>query len=375
MSALPTIASGVELSKFPEHEFAEFRRLVTPSCSSVASSGRDFAEPAQTLVFLDWDDTLFPCSELFARRGLSRRAASWPLTRFPAGLDDELEEWRRAVEDFLTTVCTISDRCVIVTNSKPPWVEVCVRQFAPNLRKFFDRKCERSNPSSRRPLVAYAGEVFRETRAAAAAASRPRPPECSCSCSSFSSMARYFCQKGLEADPTIEDEDFSSRSAELTAAKRETMRMEAHTFYSRYPGQTWKNIVSLGDMHYEHDAVKALAKNRIPAQSRERLRIKSMVTLASPSLGELTTQLRLWQLLFPVVARFDGDLDLHVGNSLWPLKELSHALQMPHLLSIASAAPWASRRGEAEHESCEEAATSEIDAALDELAVALQYSS
>lgn len=39
------------------------RQLSPCSVLSAASSGRLYAEPAQTLIFLDWDDTIFPFSE------------------------------------------------------------------------------------------------------------------------------------------------------------------------------------------------------------------------------------------------------------------------------------------------------------------------
>ena len=96
------------------------------SVLSVASSGRQFAEPQQTLLFLDWDDTMFPCTELFHKRGLPRRSKDW--TTPDPELLAELEPWRRAVKEFLGRACAISDRCVIVTNSRKPWVLHSVTQ-------------------------------------------------------------------------------------------------------------------------------------------------------------------------------------------------------------------------------------------------------
>lgn len=34
---------------------------------------------------------------------------------------------------------------------------------------------------------------------------------------------------------------------ECTLAKYNAMKQEATAFYARYPGQSWKNIVSIGD--------------------------------------------------------------------------------------------------------------------------------
>ena len=55
-----------------------WRRQLSPcSVFSAASSGRLYAEPAQTLIFLDWDDTIFPCTEIFTTRNYTRRSREW----------------------------------------------------------------------------------------------------------------------------------------------------------------------------------------------------------------------------------------------------------------------------------------------------------
>lgn len=53
------------------------RQLSPCSVLSAASSGRLYAEPAQTLIFLDWDDTIFPCTEIFQKRHYSRKTREW----------------------------------------------------------------------------------------------------------------------------------------------------------------------------------------------------------------------------------------------------------------------------------------------------------
>ena len=59
---------------------AGWHRQSSPcSVLSVASSGHLYAEPGQTLIFLDWDDTLFPCHEIFNKRQYSKRTREWML--------------------------------------------------------------------------------------------------------------------------------------------------------------------------------------------------------------------------------------------------------------------------------------------------------
>lgn len=45
----------------------------------------------------------------------------WIQWRLPVELEEDLSEWRDAAAEFLRAACGVSDRCVIVTNSKPPW--------------------------------------------------------------------------------------------------------------------------------------------------------------------------------------------------------------------------------------------------------------
>jgi len=300
-------------------------RMATPN--SVASSAWQYAEPTQTLFFLDWDDTLFPCTELFERWALPRRpgvrrggsaaksgkavARQTSQEQVPAELERDLERWREAVEEYLSVVCALSDRCVVVTNSSPPWVESCIERFAPNLRRFF-------SGGARGVRVVYAGEALRQARASQASMA-------CCCCPQW----WHTVQEALSPIPTSED-----RRVELTSAKLSAMRREAIIFYSRYPGQTWKNIISLGDMKYERDAVQELSATRV-SPARERLRTKAMVLPGAPTLEELTLWLRLFRVLLPVLARFDGNVDLDLHCAADPLQKLAKALGLPSLSHVS----------------------------------------
>lgn len=311
-----------DLWRRPSDPAEETRRRVGSPGGSVASSAWMFSEPTQTLIFLDWDDTLFPCTELFERWGLPRRSSVSEV--LPEELERDLAKWRVAVQDYLSMVCSLSDRCVIVTNSTAPWVELCVDRFAPNLKPIF------SAPSG--PSVAYAGEYLRRARAAQAGS------VASCCCPAM----RMKLQDALQGARGYEE-----RRAEMTSAKLQAMRHEATAFYSRYPGQTWKNIISLGDMKYERDALQELSASRVaaavmrvvgnnglPKVRRELLRTKACMLPGACSLGELTVWLRLFRMLLPALARFDGDLDLDLHTVSDPLPLLAKALGLPQLAHV-----------------------------------------
>jgi len=313
--ALSFPSPTLRLPKLPPPKVAAGGAFLPPFSPphSVASSGLLYAEPTQTLVFLDWDDTLFACTELFERWGLDRRldgTASADDDALPQEVERELEKWRVALEDYLSMVCALSDRCVIVTNSSPQWVENCVSRFAPNLLPFFDG-------TRRGPRVAYAGELLKKVRLA--------QDSSGCCCP----VLWHHLKHALAPMPTPEE-----RMAELTQAKLLAMRGEANSFYSRYPGQTWKNVISIGDMRYERDAVQELSATRVPAVTRERLRTKAIVVPVQPSLSQLTVWLRTMQVLLPAFVRFDGDIDVDLSHTKEPMRALADGLQLPSLAAI-----------------------------------------
>lgn len=247
----------------------------------MASSQQRFAEPGQTLIFFDWDDTLFPTSALFERWNLPKRAGRWPRV-LPPALERELQPWRDAVYQYLSVAAGLSDRCVIITNATSPWVESCISHFAPLLKPLLER--------SSALRVVYAGDVFRSR------------------------------------GDTLENIDAGA----LTKAKLAAMQQEAEAFYSRYPAQTWKNVLSLGDMRYEREAVHQLATQRLSSH-RERLRTKALLLPTKPSLSEITLRLRFSRLLLPAYIHFDGCFDLDLRSAADPLQEIANALGIPQL--------------------------------------------
>jgi len=315
--ASPAHGTSEALEDAGNQNIPSWSRQQSPcSVLSVASSGRLFAEPQQTLLFLDWDDTMFPCTELFYKRGLPKRSKDW--TPPDPELLAALEPWQRAVKEFLGRACAVSDRCVILTNSRKPWVTSCLGQFAPELKSAFE--------GSDGPIIVYAPEVLKEKmkqesdKNACWECFKPYLNTC------CGGLAQF-----LENEMSLMRERVPQPFFDCTQAKLTAMKREAAEFYSQYPGQTWKNIISLGDMFYEHEAVKTLQATRVPQEPRERLRTKSFVLCPEPSLAALTLQLRVWSLLLPLCARFDGDVDLDLGRSPVPFEDLAAAFNLPQL--------------------------------------------
>jgi len=263
-------------------------RLRAGSQMSLATSNGLYGEPQQTLIFLDWDDTVFPTYALFRKWKLPTQSSLWPSLNMTDELNTDLQIWRDALYHYLLTVCSLSKRVVIVTNARRPWVDDCMEYFAPNVKPLFEQEHGLH--------VVYARE-------------------------SISSR--------LQKDSSLSPEELDML---LTKAKYVAMRKEARAFYSQYPDQTWKNIISVGDAVYEHDAVQDVAFRR-NGPARERLRLKATTTPANPSLKQLTSRLKFELILFPAYVYHDGDIDLNM-NTPERLQALANALDMPEMTDV-----------------------------------------
>ncbi|CAE8580986.1 unnamed protein product [Polarella glacialis] len=214
-----------------------------------------------------------------------------------------LKDWQSALFQYLTTATALSSQVVIVTNSRRPWVNACVNTFAPACKKFFATGA----PGSIK--VVYAKDMAGHKQGKGNVAS-----------------------KGWDVKLPVpaSQREFAD---DLTAAKFHAMQREAKAFYSSYEFQSWKNIISVGDMLYEHNAVFELARlRRVERGSREQLRVKSLLLPDAPRISELTLHMCFSKLMLPVYVRFDGDLDLNLQDSADPLLLISQALNLPEVM-------------------------------------------
>eukprot|EP00931_Biecheleriopsis_adriatica_P081381 TRINITY_DN54709_c0_g1_i1.p1 TRINITY_DN54709_c0_g1~~TRINITY_DN54709_c0_g1_i1.p1 ORF type:complete len:439 (-),score=64.83 TRINITY_DN54709_c0_g1_i1:87-1403(-) len=341
---------------------------VPSTCKSVKSqisllSADRYAEPGQTLIFFDWDDTLFPTYEIFkcwklqlngpdeqdanfasgrtskatsgrsrfakccaactrALRCCSRKAKVKPFADAQRQgdiegeqssevshkeMEDLIRAWATSLKEYLDVACSLSDRVVVVTNAKGTWVEECIETFAPQILSYVVHgTAGGQGPGRGKVKLVYAREFLEQLEQKGRFVSQPQGK-------SGKSGRR-------------------NRTEEMTQAKFHAMRYEARAFYKSYPGQSWKNIISIGDMIYEHDAVQELGLARRET-SEDTLRIKSLLIPASPSITELTLRLRFSRWMLPIYVQFDGDLQLNLADDdSDPLQVLADALGLPELL-------------------------------------------
>jgi hypothetical protein len=266
-----------------------------------------FTEPAQTMIVFDWDDTLFPTTDLIQSIGVRPdRAEEEPLKGLAPEVTLAITQWEEALYEYLSLACSLSDRCVIITNSRRPWVEDCVNKFAPRLKPLFERVTSG-------PKVVYANERLRRTKTLRSQCQDLRPV--------------------LHRDHDLQRLTDAERMQELTMAKYEAMKSEAQEFYSLYTGQSWKNILSIGDMSYEHDALQELSFKR-SGPSHERLRTKAIILPTEPTISELTLRLSFSRVMLCAYVHFDGDFDIDLTTAREPLQAIADALHLPVLAQL-----------------------------------------
>eukprot|EP00931_Biecheleriopsis_adriatica_P112185 TRINITY_DN8674_c0_g1_i1.p1 TRINITY_DN8674_c0_g1~~TRINITY_DN8674_c0_g1_i1.p1 ORF type:complete len:379 (+),score=67.88 TRINITY_DN8674_c0_g1_i1:30-1139(+) len=251
----------------------------------------------QSIIFFDWDETLFPTTELMERWGQSWDDPNLQLSPHQHRL---LDDWRDALREYITEARRLSGKVVIVTNARSPWVTMCLEKYAPDLLPLFE-----PGPEFK---VVYAVEEL-ERRATTGFRHRPLRQE-------------------LSASPD-EREEFYTR------AKFVVMKSEVELFYSQYEGQTWKNILSLGDMFYEHDAIQDVTFHREPPERKdERVRTKAIVLPTEPTMSQITLRLRFSKRMLPAYMAFDGSIDLDLRGASDPLQAISDALCIPDLVEV-----------------------------------------
>jgi hypothetical protein len=304
-----SVLSLADIRSLDDLSLSEFSGSTTtydPICTAsetVANSRCQWAEASQTLIFLDWDDTLFPTSEIIERWGFTSRFEAWADIVLSVDQERLVDKWCNALELYLKTTCSLSNNCVIVTNARRPWVTECIDRFCPRLKPLFERYDG--------PRVVYANEAAKRSGRSL----RPGNP------------VRW----SNAASP-------EERRLELTSAKLAAMRHEAKSFYSKYPKQTWKNIISVGDAMYECDAAQELAFCR-RSPEHERLRLKTIVTTAEPMMRDLTYRLSLATLLWPAQVHLDEDMHIDMNASPEKLQSHADALKMPELHNLIRPTP------------------------------------
>jgi hypothetical protein len=219
------------------------------SCKSTGSSA-EFFQADQTILIFDWDDTLCPTTTCMRTYGLS------VLGDRPTGeLAESLELLAREVNSLLERALELAGLVVIVTNAEEGWVELAQKAWLPGIEANLSRCQVASARSSWEPHGVTSPAGWK---------------------------ARTF-------------EDFIER------------------FYSRYPSQSWKNIISIGDAPHEREALSRVVR-WAPYSGGKKCRSKSVKFVIRPSVEQIILEIQMLMKSMGEIVAYDDDLDLHFSR-------------------------------------------------------------
>lgn len=256
--------SGVSISLKPRKSFLERRFL----------SQEMFYYPDQTVIIVDWDDTLFPTTWLQQDMGLE---LDRPLPQHRPDIRVPFEAAMKKAEDFLVLAKKHSNHVIILTLARSPWIENCVRYFAPWFGKVL-RNLEI-------PIV-YAREAV------------------------FGARDDEYNKRDFETD--------EEEMAYWTNIKSEAIEQEVARCYSQYEGQSWKNVISIGDSDFEREGTKEMIKRWCKKNAKTAVqlpRTKTLKFLDDPTVDEIADQLKLVISWLPDIIKRDEGLNIDLDNA------------------------------------------------------------
>jgi len=250
----------------------EFETLGVPTKTMLAHEenlNEWCSTPEDTILFFDWDDTLFPSNWLQQSDGFFR-----PLSETNSELFKKLGERLEAVLKLAMSL----GKVVIVTNSSEPWISISVRTFMPYL-----------SPLIKEIKVIYARSLYEITPGSDASAIK---------------------------DPTALQADAMAPQR----WKEQAFLHQIGSFYSRYENQTWKNVICIGDSIYERDA----AKNVVNGCGKSKgCRLKTAKFLENPDASDIVTELHLLHDALSALVQYDGNMDVEIDP-----EDLKHGLSL-----------------------------------------------
>lgn len=242
-----------------------------------------FSDISQSVIIFDWDDTLFPTYYVRDEHGLR-----WdvPLEQQEGHSTSELQTINGALMatekeaiDLIRTAMAMA-KVMIVTLARSPWIQVSCQNFYPDMGAFLE--------DLNIPLI-YAQDALTE--------------------------------------PVKHFDDYDEAEAFWSEVKGRAIEQQLTAFYSQYEGQTWKNIISIGDSDFERlgtiNVVLRYMESKGLVGSPEaqvvgghviKVRSKTFKMMEEPSAGELRKQIWLVRRWLPLMVVMDRGFDLSLED-------------------------------------------------------------
>jgi len=196
------------------------------------NSQLEFSDTSQTVIVFDWDDTLFPTSYINDDLGLHWRLPLNKQRNLKGSERDEFVAKLRVCEDKALATLRIGRQCghvVVVTLATSGWVELACQNFYTNVGALLE---ELSIP------VIYAQEKS-------------------------NTVQQEYDKAKFESHEEIEKF--------WGLVKGKAISEEVSRFYSQYEGQSWKNILSVGDSIFERYGLLAATSAYMRGDRLDRL--------------------------------------------------------------------------------------------------------
>eukprot|EP00928_Gymnodinium_smaydae_P096791 TRINITY_DN8620_c0_g2_i1.p1 TRINITY_DN8620_c0_g2~~TRINITY_DN8620_c0_g2_i1.p1 ORF type:complete len:382 (+),score=46.24 TRINITY_DN8620_c0_g2_i1:116-1147(+) len=245
----------------------------TGSCLSSLASLDRWLQPEETLVFLDFDDTIFPTTwlqEVLPSASRNALPSVDDIRRCGADAVASLTRHESVVIAFLRTVAAFAGEVVIVTLATPEWLDSCMRNVMP---KALDEI------SKLNIQISYAREALSRQR------------------------LRGALSEGKDIFPLM---------------KRVAMKKAIKQFYSQRPKQSWKNCISIGDSVVEREALEEITFRRFQCSKsgiQKMVRCKTLKFLSSPSLDDLTSEIEMLISFVSALTHYDGDFSYDINSN------------------------------------------------------------
>jgi hypothetical protein len=290
--ALPSKEANSRKEENPKNEASD--KKSQPQV--LRDSQHGFASKSNTVLVLDWDDTIFPTTFVRKDCGLNWRYTVDAQVEPGPGRDDLMKRFEvlaDKVEAFIRLACSLT-HVVIVTLAHRPWIESSSGNFMPRLQKLLTDNAIK---------VVYAREVIPDA-----------------------AQHAYFANAFKTGD---------EESEHWTKVKATAMEQEFESFHSAR-NLSWKNLITVGDSVYEHAAlvhtadayvtkfakgsfVKATtgSTSELITQTGHlmRVRTKTVKLLDDPSIEEMCAQISLLTLWLPHIVQSSGSLEVELEDS------------------------------------------------------------
>jgi len=244
-----------------------------------------FSMKNQTVIIFDWDDTLFPTTYVRDDMELAWQKPLKDQRLDPREKVDIIKKMEKCEDHVITLLKIAKDlgKVILVTLARNPWVTTSCCNFYERVGKLI----EQLNV----PIV--------------------------------------YAQTGVQVDY---DKMAMASNEEIeqywSSIKGKAIANEVKQFYSQYEGQSWKNIISIGDSDFERLGTQAATADYMKQSGLGsgsdsasqvdghvfKVRTKTFKLVDQPTIEELTVEVELLQKLLPLMVNLDTGFDVNLSN-------------------------------------------------------------